>query len=460
MLWPAVVVLVAWMPGPSDAEPRGRGPERTALHHKAMRRDGTDVARSFQGRDTITAIQVQGNTATSDEDVRRLADVRVGMPLESHTVEDVAARLRATKRFEAVEVRKRFASIADPSQIVLVIVVDEGSVRIEMTGDPDQPTRVVRNPRPNILFLPVLNAEDGYGLTYGARFALADPAGRNSRLSFPLTWGGTKEAAAELDKTFVRGPLDRLVAGASISRRTNPFFEQDDDRARVWVRGEREMVRAVRVGATAGFQRASFLEARDRFTHAGADVALDTRLDPFLPRNAVYARAAWEYFSFGAGPAEANGAPDGGHGGVGGVARTELEARGYLGLIGQSILAVRGLRTDSSRPLPPYLQPLLGGMANLRGFKAGAAVGDTLVAVSTELIVPLTSPLHVGKIGVSVFADRGTVYNQGERFADQTMREGYGGSVWFTAAFLRLNLAVAHGRGASTRVHVGATASF
>ena len=244
MLWPAVVVTIALMSGASDDEPRGRGPERTALHEEAGRRDRTDVARSFQDRETITAIQIQGNTATSDEEVRRLADVRVGMPLESQTIEDVAARLRATKRFESVEVRKRFASIADPSQIVLVIVVDEGPVHIEMTGDPDRPTRVVRTRRPNILFLPVLNVEDGYGLTYGARFALADPAGRNSRLSFPLTWGGTKEAAAELDKTFGRGPLHRLVAGGSISRRTNPFFEENDDRARVWVRGEREMVRA------------------------------------------------------------------------------------------------------------------------------------------------------------------------------------------------------------------------
>ena len=428
MLWPAVVVTLALMSG--------------------------------QSRETVTAIQVQGNTATSDEEVRRLAGVRVGMPLEAHTVDDVAARLRSTKRFESVDVRKRFASIADPSQIMLVIVVDEGPVRIEMTGDPDQPTRVVRSQRPNILFLPILSAEDGYGLTYGVRLALADPAGRNSRLSFPLTWGGTKEAAAELDKTFVSGPLDRFVAGGSISRRTNPFFEQDDDRARVWVRSEREIVRAVRVGATAGVQRASFSGTRDRFTHAGADVVLDTRLDPFLPRNAVYARAAWEHFSFGAGQPEGSPPPDGGRRGVGGAARTELEARGYLGLVGQSILAVRGLRTDSSVPLPPYLQPLLGGMANLRGFKAGTAVGDTLVAASAELIVPLTSPLHIGKVGVSVFADRGTVYDKGEHFADQTMRQGYGGSVWFAAAFLRLNVAVAHGRGASTRVHFGASTTF
>jgi hypothetical protein len=32
--------------------------------------------------------------------------------------------------------------------------------------------------------------------------------------------------------------------------------------------------------------------------------------------------------------------------------------------------------------------------------------------------------------------------------------------VWFTAAFLRLNVAVAHGRGSSTRVHAGGNISF
>ena len=40
------------------------------------------------------------------------------------------------------------------------------------------------------------------------------------------------------------------------------------------------------------------------------------------------------------------------------------------------------------------------------------------------------------------------------------MKQGYGGSVWFAAAFLRLNIAVAHGRGATTRVHVGGNVTF
>jgi outer membrane protein assembly factor BamA len=427
MLWAAIALTGALSNAapPLPHSPHAHAPQNTAA-------------------ETITAIQIQGNTATSDDEVRRLAGVSIGMPLDAATLDEIAARLRTAKRFERVEVRKRFASIADPSQIVLVIVVDEGPVRIEMTGDPLRPTRVVKSSRPNLMFLPVLDGEDGYGLTYGARVAVPEPVGAQSRLAFPLTWGGTKQAGAELDKSFARGPLHRVFAAGSVSRRTNPFFEADDDRARVWARAERAILGPLRGGATIGFQRVSFFEARDSFTHAGADLVLDTRLDPLLPRNAVYARAAWERFNLAGGA----------------VGRTELDGRGYIGLIRQNVLAVRALRADSSRPLPPYLQPLLGGMANLRGFRAGHAAGDTLVAMSAELFVPLTSALDTAKIGVSAFADRGTVYPDGRRLVDQTMREGYGGSVWLTAAVVRLSLAVAHGRGATTRVHLGGTLSF
>ena len=70
--------------------------------------------------------------------MRRLAGVRVGMPFDAGDRRSGDGRLRAAKQFERVEVRKRFASIADPSQIALVIIVDEGPVKIEMTGDPDR----------------------------------------------------------------------------------------------------------------------------------------------------------------------------------------------------------------------------------------------------------------------------------------------------------------------------------
>jgi outer membrane protein assembly factor BamA len=392
------------------------------------------------GADTVAAIQIHGNTITTDDEIRRVAGVEIGAEVGAATMDEIAGRLRATKRFGNVQVLKRYASIADPSQILVVIIVDEGPVQIQMTGDPDDPTHVVRNTRPRLMFFPILSAEDGYGVTYGARVAVPDPVGKTSRLAFPASWGGEKRVAAELEKSLEDAPVDRVLAGVSLSRRTNPFYDAEDTRAQVSVRGERRVARVLRVGATAGWQRVSFADAVDRFAYGGADVVLDTRADPVLPRNGVYVRAAWEHAA--------------------GANRGDLDANGYLGLFGQTILAVRAQRSDSDRPLPGYLKPLLGGMANLRGFAAGTEAGDTLVATSAELIVPLNSPLQVGHVGVSAFADSGTAYDKDQRLADQTWKRGAGGSVWFSAAFFRLNVAIAHGRGSSTRVHVGANVSF
>ncbi len=405
--------------------------------------------------DIVTAIQVQGNTATPDAEVRRLADVRVGMAFDEATVDAVTQRLRAAHRFERVDVRKRFASIADPSQIVLVTIVDEGPVKIVMTGDPDRPTRVDRKRLPNVLILPIVGLEDGYGVTYGARLTLPDPRwmGKRSRVTFPLTWGGTKQAAVNLEKRIEGGVIDRVTAGASISRRTNAAFDEDDDRARLFVRGEREFTRVLRLGASTGWQRASFEGVADRFTQIGGDVVVDTRVDPILARNAVYGRASWDHLRFGDGPADAGRYR-------GSANRRTLDGRGYLGLVGQAVLEGRVLREDSDRPLPPYLRPQLGGLSTLRGFRTGSFVGDTLVAMSAEIVVPLTSPIKLARFGVSTFVDRGTVYDTGERLGDQTWREAYGAGVWFAAAFFRLNIAVAHGRGATTRVHVGGNVTF
>jgi outer membrane protein assembly factor BamA len=393
----------------------------------------------------VAGITVHGNAATPDDDVLRLAGVSVGTPFEDDTPSRAEGRLNASGRFAHVQVLKRFASLADPTQILLVIVVDEGPVKLQGSGPS---ARIVRAGGPHLLFLPVLDYEDGHGLTYGAQFSRPNPFGHHSRLSFPLTWGGDKRAGVQLDKDFSdskRGPLTRVQAFASFSRRTNPFFENDDDRVHVGVRGEREIVPAVKLAATASWDHVAFLGQDDRFVDATIDVVVDTRIDPMLARNAVYARAAWDHFSFSSG---------------GAANRTSLEGRAYVGLLGQTILVVRALYDGSDRPLPPYLQPLLGGMDTLRGFEAGHAVGDTLATGSAELRVPLTSPLSLGKLGVSAFMDAGTVYRMGERFSDQTLERGVGGSVWFSAAVFRLSLAVAHGIGGETRAHFGTTLSF
>jgi outer membrane protein assembly factor BamA len=373
------------------------------------------------------------------------------MPLTPTTVDDAAARLRASRKFEHVEIRKRYASISDPDKIVLVVIVDEGPVHVERTGDPSHPARVVKNRGPNLLFLPIFESEDSYGFSYGARIALPDQLGKQSRISFPLTWGGERRAAIELDKRLDRARLVRFTGGAGVSQRTNPFFDEHDTRERIWARAQRELLKGLRVGATGGWEHVRFGGPGDRdditdsFGRIGADVIVDTRLDPMLAHNAVYGRAAWEHLAFASGSS---------------LNRTELDGRGYIGLFGQNVLIVRAYKADADGPLPPYLKMLFGGIGTVRGFRSGNAIADTIVAGSLEVLVPLTSPLNIARLGVSVFTDAGAAYDKGQRFVDQPIDRGFGGSVWVTAAFLRFSVAVAHGIGGSTRLHAGGTVSF
>jgi len=149
--------------------------------------------------EVLADVQVRGNVATPDAEIRRLAGLEIGMAVAPDVTARVTERLRATKRFDRVEVLKRYASLTDPTQIVVVVLVDEGAVSIQRTGDPDNPTRVVRRRWPNLLFFPIFSTESGYGVTYGARLTHPEPAGRDSRISFPMTWGGRKRIAAEFD---------------------------------------------------------------------------------------------------------------------------------------------------------------------------------------------------------------------------------------------------------------------
>jgi len=184
----------------------------------------------------------------------------------------------------------------------------------------------------------------------------------------------------------------------------------------------------------------------DNLARAGADLIVDTRLDPMLAHNAVYGRAAWEHVNFSSGSPSLN--------------RVELDGRGYIGLFGQNVLIVRAYKADADGPLPPYLKMLFGGIGTVRGFASGYKLADTIAAGSLEVLVPLTSPLNIARLGVSGFVDAGAAYDKGQRFADQPLARGFGGSVWVTAAFLRFSIAVAHGVGGSTRLHAGGTVSF
>ena len=366
-----------------------------------------------QSPEIVTDIRVQGNVLTPHAEMRQLAGVEIGAAFTGlarcgHRASE------NTRKFASIQVLKRFASIADPRRSSSSSCErGAGEARDVKTRRTDgrAPDRNLARKAAGfgVMCLPLLDFEDGYGFTYGVQFARPKVLGPNSRLSFPLTWGGQKQAGAQFEKLFTREPLTRVETGAAITERTNPFYEEDDTRDRLWVRAERAVGQPLRVGAFAAGKHVSFAGTTNRFTQAGVD---DIRHSPrpFLARNAVCGRAAIEHLDF----AEVTSTP--------GATRTEIDGRGYLGLYRQNILVLRVLRQDSNVPLPPYLQPLLGGMANLRGFKAGSFVGDTLLSGTAEIRAPLTSPLNIAKAGVSAFIDIGTVYDKGQRLSDQHSR--------------------------------------
>jgi len=385
--------------------------------------------------EVIAEVRVHGNYATPDADVLGLAGVMVGGPFAPSAMAEVRERLKRSGRFDQVEIRKRYRSIDDPSQVVLIIIVTEFPTTEIAPGPPNPIQRIARSG----MFLPILGYADGYGFTYGARATLVDAPADGGRVTFPLTWGGTKRAAAEFRQPIARGPIDSVLGGVAISRRRNPHYRTDDDRREVWVGAAQTIKGLFQVEGRAGYTRVGFDQLEDRFVSLGARVLVDTRLDPVFPRNAVVASAGWEHLRWDGGPR---------------VNRLQGEVRGYVGLIGQTVLSLRAEAGRADKPLPPYERFLLGGAGSLRGYRAGAYSGDNLLAASAELRIPFTSPLKVGRAGVNVFVDAGTAYDHGTRLKDSKMRYGGGVGVFLLATIFQVNIDVAARQGGGSRVHV------
>jgi outer membrane protein assembly factor BamA len=392
----------------------------------------------------IVDVRVQGNTLTEDAEIMRMAEVQPGSELTSGTLDAIAARLKNAGRFERVEVVKRYASIADPSQILLVIIVDEGRITVRPAKD-GQPARAVRRRGPPLMFLPLLGNTEGYGFTYGALLSMPNLAGPGTRVSVPVTWGGERRIGAVLEKRFDSPRLTRVRVDGALLRRENPAFDAIDERRQAWVRGEREIARALRLGAWGGIEDVSFSGTDSFVTRSGVDATFDTRVDPMLSRNAVYTRAGVERLAV-----RDRSTP----------IRTMLDASGYVGGFGASTIMVRVFHDGANMPLPAYLKVLLGRESTLRGYPSGEAAGDATAAGTVELRVPVNSPLNIIKVGVRAFVDAATVYDAGEHLRDQRFVRSVGGGVWFTATVIRLAVDVAHASSGSTRVEVSSGLLF
>jgi outer membrane protein assembly factor BamA len=402
-----------------------------------------------QQQEVIAEVRIHGNHISTDDEILKISGITIGAPFTATTIAEVTKRLRDAKRFDDVDVLKRFASIEDPSKISVVIIVNEGPVRIDIPELPDDPLKVVkRRGFRNLMWMPILDGEDGYGFTYGVRIARPGVWGEKGRLSFPLTWGGLRRAGVEYDRPLERGPFTRIEVGTAIQRRENPAFAIGDVRFRTWGRAERSWS-FLRTGVTGGWQKVSFADLDDTLRTIGADIALDTRVDPVLPRNDIFATLAVEKIFFGSDGVSS-----------GDVTKIRFDGRGYVGLFRQNVLVLRIVREDADRSLPPYLLSLLGGWSSLRGFEAGQFVGDTMVHGSLEVRIPLSTPLSVGKVGVSVFVDSGKAYPKTARFEDAPLHTGVGGSGWLTIGPFKMSLSVARGLGSGIRVNFGGGLTF
>ena len=391
-----------------------------------------------QAGERIAEIRVHGNHTTPDVDIIAMSGLVVGQPFGETTAPESESRLRATDRFADVAVQRRFLSIADPSQILVMIVVDE---RAAVTEDDLMPGPI-RRVRAASMWMPILSYADGYGFTYGARLAFIEPLGRRSRLSLTLTWGGERRVGAELERTFERGPFSVARGSVSASRRINPHFTVEDERLELRLRGERVLTSWLRAGGTGRTARVAFGGDTERQDAIGADIALDTRIDPSFPRNAVYASLGVEQLRFGQAARE--------H-----AERTTTDLRGYIGVMGAPVVALRGYVQTSNTPLPSSAQPMLGGSDTLRGYRGGAFAGDNLAVLSSEIRIPVNSPLSVGRFGVKGFVDLGTTWNVGQRLRAQTFDRGVGGGIYFGGGPVIADMAVARSRQGRYRFHFG-----
>ena len=401
------------------------------------------TASAQTGVGVVGEVRVHGNHTTPDDKVLSIIGEVVGKPASDALIAEVTSKLEKSGQFDSVEVRKRFRSIDNPDDILLMIVVDEFPGVDEL--DNYMPPSPVKRFFGSGMFLPILHSEDGYGFTYGGRVSFVDRLGPRSRISVPLTWGGERQARAQLERTFRNGPVERISGEAGLGRRVNPHYEISDRRTSFRGRAESVVQRWLRVGVGGGVDEVTWADDTDTIKRFGGDLTLDTRVDPAFPRNAVHALLGLERLQFDSGRAN----------------RRTADIRGYAGLFGQTVLAVRALSVTSNAQLPPYEHALLGGAANLRGYDAGYKAADNLAALSAEVRIPVTSPLSMGRLGIKLFVDTGTSYPFGQKLKDQKQFErGIGAGAYFHLTLLSISLDVARARDGNTRFHFGMGVTF
>ena len=396
------------------------------------------VPTSAQAPEKITEVRVHGNHTTPDTDILQISGLAAGVEPSEARLKDAEQKLRASRRFEGVELRKRYLSITDPSQVLVMIVVDEHPAvsATDLTPGPLKKFRAMQ------MWLPILKHEDGYGFTYGARLAFKDSIGDRSRVSVPMTWGGERRIGLDAERSF-DGPISVVRGGVSLYRRVNPHFELPDRRTEARVEADKLFTPWLRAGVGARVANVEFGPDYDaRHSAAGFHTVVDTRIDPSFPRNAIHTQIGWERLFFGDS-----------------AGRWNTDARGYIGL-GNLVVVLKAQLIKADGSLPLAEQSLLGGSGTVRGYRTGHRAGDNILASSAELRIPLNSPLTFGRFGLKTFVDAGTAWNTGARWDDEPFDRGIGGGVYMGGGPFIIDLDIAKPRTGNVRAHFGMGVTF
>jgi len=397
------------------------------------------VPAAAQAPEKITEVRVHGNHTTPDTDILQISGLAAGAEPTEARLKEAEQKLRASRRFEGVELRKRYLSITDPSQVLVMIVVDEHPA----VSATDLTPGALKKFRAMQMWMPILKHEDGYGFTYGARLAFKDSIGERSRVSVPMTWGGERRIGLDAERSF-DGPISIVRGGVSLYRRVNPHFELPDRRTEARVEADKLFTSWLRAGVGARVANVEFgPDYEARHSAAGFHTVVDTRIDPSFPRNAIHTQIGWERLFFGDS-----------------AGRWNTDARGYVGLGGSLVLALKAQLIKSDGSLPLVEQSLLGGSGTVRGYRTGHRAGDNLFASSAELRIPLNSPLTFGRFGLKAFVDAGTAWNNGARYDDEPFDRGIGGGVYMGGGPFIIDLDIAKPRTGNVRAHFGMGVTF
>jgi hypothetical protein len=197
----------------------------------------------------VAEVRVQGNYRTPEAEVLQIAGVHVGDPDGGHRQRD--RRAAAEERpLRNVDVRQRWRTLGPGDAAILILLREKAGG----SGIGGRLAYAATHP----MALPIVFYTDGYGLTYGGQVSPPNLLGKSTHVSIPLTWGGTKQAAIDINRQFKTGPITRLAVNGGIRERENPHYELDDNRVGGSVRVERRFARVMRVGANGSINDVRF----------------------------------------------------------------------------------------------------------------------------------------------------------------------------------------------------------